>query len=71
MQLGFHLLSKFANYETKSFKNQALYRVTKRVTKNFKKVIDRNYYTIPEAKTQTCFIAQSVSVFMALLIPSV
>lgn len=43
-------LSKFANYETKSFDYEALYRVTKRVTKNLNKVIDRNYYPVPEAR---------------------
>jgi ribonucleotide reductase alpha subunit len=43
-------LSKFADYETRQFDYEALHRVTKRVTKNLNKVIDRNYYPIPEAK---------------------
>jgi len=43
-------LSKFANYETKSYDYAALHRVTKRVTKNLNRVIDRNYYPIPEAR---------------------
>ena len=43
-------LSKFADYETKSFDFDALHRVTKRVTKNLNRVIDRNFYPIPEAK---------------------
>ena len=43
-------LSKFANHETKSFDYESLHRVTKRVTKNLNRVIDRNYYPIDEAK---------------------
>ena len=43
-------LSKFADYDTKKFDYEALHRVTKRVTKNLNKVIDRNYYPLPEAK---------------------
>ena len=44
-------LSKFADYETRSFDYEHLHRVTKRVTKNLNVVIDRNYYPIPEART--------------------
>ncbi|RZV63113.1 MAG: ribonucleoside-diphosphate reductase subunit alpha, partial [Flavobacteriaceae bacterium] len=32
------------------FDHKELYRITKRVTKNLNKVIDRNYYPVPEAK---------------------
>ena len=42
-------LAKFADYETRQFDFESLHRVTKRVTKNLNKVIDRNYYPIPEA----------------------
>ena len=43
-------LSKFASYETKQFDYDYLHKVTKRVTKNLNKVIDRNYYPIKEAE---------------------
>lgn len=43
-------LSKFADYETCSFDFENLHRVTKRVTKNLNRVIDRNYYPIEEAR---------------------
>lgn len=43
-------LSKFTSIETKSFDYENLHRVTKRITKNLNRVIDRNYYPIPEAK---------------------
>ncbi|CAJ1425079.1 unnamed protein product, partial [Effrenium voratum] len=43
-------LSSFADAKTKSFDFQHLYRVTKVVTKNLNKVIDRNYYPVPEAR---------------------
>ena len=42
-------LSKFANYETKQFDYEALHRVTKRITKNLNRVIERNYYPVQEA----------------------
>ena len=32
------------------FDHKELYRITKRVTKNLNRVIDRNYYPVPEAK---------------------
>jgi len=44
-------LSKFASHETKTFDYEHLHQVTKRVTKNLNKVIDRNYYPVPEART--------------------
>ena len=34
----------------KDFDHQELFRVTKQVTKNLNKVIDRNYYPVPEAE---------------------
>ena len=43
-------LSKFANYETKTFDYEALHSVTKRITKNLNRVIDRNFYPVPEAE---------------------
>ena len=43
-------LSKFSNYETKTFDYEALHRVAKRVTKNLNKVIDRNFYPVVEAE---------------------
>jgi len=43
-------LSKFANRETGKYNYEYLHKVTKRVTRNLNKVIDRNYYPIPEAK---------------------
>lgn len=44
-------LSKFASTTTKQFDYEALHRVTKRVTKNLNKVIDRNFYPVVEAET--------------------
>lgn len=43
-------MAKFADYETKKFDYEKLHKVTKRVTKNLNKVIDRNFYPIAEAK---------------------
>lgn len=43
-------LAKFASYDTQLFDYEELHRVTKRVTKNLNKVIDRNYYPLPEAE---------------------
>ena len=43
-------LSKFTSIETKSFDYKNLHRVTKRITKNLNRVIDRNYYPIKEAE---------------------
>jgi ribonucleoside-diphosphate reductase alpha subunit len=42
-------LSRFAS-DTDGFDFEALYRVTKIITRNLNKVIDRNYYPIPEAR---------------------
>lgn len=42
-------LSKFASVETREFNYEQLHQVTKRVTKNLNKVIDRNYYPVKEA----------------------
>ena len=42
-------LSKFANREDKTFDFDKLHKVTKRVTKNLNRVIERNYYPIQEA----------------------
>jgi ribonucleoside-diphosphate reductase alpha chain len=36
--------------ENGKFDHQALYNVTKRVTRNLNKVIDRNYYPVKEAE---------------------
>ncbi|CAJ1408922.1 unnamed protein product [Effrenium voratum] len=43
-------LSAFADAEAKTFDFQGLYMVTKVATKNLNKVIDRNYYPVPEAR---------------------
>ena len=43
-------LSAFANMETKVYDFQKLYEVTKVVTKNLNRVIDVNFYPVPEAK---------------------
>jgi ribonucleoside-diphosphate reductase alpha chain len=43
-------LSKFANPEDKTFDFQRLYDITYTVTKNLNKVIDINYYPVPEAR---------------------
>jgi ribonucleotide reductase alpha subunit len=43
-------LSSFADLETKTFDYEKLHKVTKRVTLNLNKVIDRNYYPVIEAK---------------------
>ena len=43
-------LSAFADAETKQYDFQKLYEVTKVVTKNLNRVIDVNFYPVPEAK---------------------
>lgn len=43
-------LTKFASYETREFDYESLHKVTKRVTKNLNRVIDRNFYPIKEAE---------------------
>lgn len=43
-------LSKFASYETREFDYESLHKVTKRITKNLNRVIDRNYYPVKEAE---------------------
>lgn len=43
-------LPKFVNTETRQFDHQKLYDITKVITRNLNKVIDRNYYPVPEAK---------------------
>ncbi len=43
-------LSKFADVDAKTFDFQKLYDITYIVTKNLNKVIDINYYPVPEAK---------------------
>jgi ribonucleoside-diphosphate reductase subunit M1 len=43
-------LSRFADIKTKTFDYEKLHYVTKRITKNLNKVIDRNYYPVPEAR---------------------
>merc|ERR1719316_1408814 len=44
-------LPMFVN-EDKTYNHQKLYEVTKVVTENLNKVIDRNFYPIPEAEVQ-------------------
>ena len=43
-------LTKFADVNTRKFDYESLHRVTKRITKNLNKVIDRNFYPIKEAE---------------------
>ena len=43
-------LSRFANYETQKYDYEHLHKVTKRITRNLNKVIDRNYYPVKEAE---------------------
>lgn len=43
-------LSSFADADTLVFNFEKLHSVTKRVTKNLNKVIDRNYYPVIEAR---------------------
>lgn len=44
-------LSKFIDPKTKEFDYERLHRVTKRITRNLNKVIDRNFYPVEEART--------------------
>lgn len=43
-------LPMYINEESKTFDHQLLYDITYKVTRNLNKVIDRNYYPIPEAR---------------------
>ena len=43
-------LPKFVNTEINEFDFEKLHQVTKIVTKNLNKVIDVNYYPVPQAK---------------------
>jgi ribonucleotide reductase alpha subunit len=43
-------LSRFANRETKDFDYEKLHKVTKQITRNLNRVIDRNHYPVAEAK---------------------
>jgi ribonucleoside-diphosphate reductase subunit M1 len=43
-------LPKFVNSEKQTFDFQTLHDIAKVVTKNLNKVIDANYYPVPEAK---------------------
>ena len=43
-------LSSFTDYESKKFDYEKLHSVTKRITKNLNRVIDRNHYPVAEAK---------------------
>ena len=44
-------LPMFATYDSKDYDYERLHQVTKRVTRNLNRVIDRNYYPVPEART--------------------
>jgi len=44
-------LSSFVGADKKSYNYEKLHSVTKRITKNLNKVIDRNYYPVKEAET--------------------
>jgi ribonucleotide reductase alpha subunit len=43
-------LARFVDRETREFDYDKLHYVTKRITKNLNRVIDRNYYPIKEAE---------------------
>ena len=43
-------LSRFADEGTKKYDYTKLHQVTKRITKNLNKVIDRNHYPVKEAR---------------------
>lgn len=43
-------LSKFADHESQTFDYDSLHKVTKRVTKNLNRVIDRNFYPVKQAE---------------------
>lgn len=43
-------LPRYADPVTKEFNYEKLHQVTKRITRNLNKVIDGNYYPVPEAK---------------------
>lgn len=44
-------LSRFVDPTTREFNYAKLHEVTKRATKNLNKIIDTNYYPVPEART--------------------
>ena len=44
-------LARFVNPKTREYDFEKLHYVTKRITKNLNRVIDGNYYPVPEAKT--------------------
>ncbi len=43
-------LPLYINEETNAFDHEKLFEITKVITKNLNKVIDRNYYPVPEAR---------------------
>jgi ribonucleoside-diphosphate reductase alpha chain len=43
-------LPKFVNLETKEFDHKELFNVTYKATVNLNKIIDFNYYPVPEAR---------------------
>lgn len=43
-------LARFVDPVTKKYDYEKLHYVTKRITKNLNRVIDENYYPVPEAK---------------------
>lgn len=43
-------LARFVNPKTREFDYEKLHYVTKRITKNLNRVIDANYYPVPEAR---------------------
>jgi ribonucleoside-diphosphate reductase subunit M1 len=43
-------LNRFVLKETKGYDYEKLHAVTKRITKNLNKIIDNNYYPVPEAR---------------------
>jgi ribonucleoside-diphosphate reductase subunit M1 len=43
-------LNRYINPETKEYNYELLHQVTKRITRNLNRVIDRNYYPVRQAE---------------------
>lgn len=58
-------LPKYVDVDNKVFNHEELHRVTKMVTRNLNKVIDKNFTQLKMENVQICVIVQSVLVFKA------
>ena len=56
--------------EDGTFDHDKLFEISYQVTKNLNKIIDRNYYPVVEARTQTSVTVQLELVFRVLLMHS-